>query len=343
MSEYILYRSFCVFGLNIRLEKKMDWLEVIIYTTSFGIEALSFRLLSLGITGIQIEDENDFKEFLEHKTGAWDYVDEDLLERKKEKTHIKIYLTDNEYGKETLLLIKENLNQLKKEDTEGKLGTLEIKVNNVNEKDWEDNWKKYFKPFEIGKKLLIKPTWTPLEEKTDRIVFEINPGPLFGTGLHETTRLCIEEIESFVKPGDLVLDLGCGSGILSLISLLLGAGKAVAVDIEPNVLKTAYENADINGISRDKYIVLAGNILTDKKIIEYICKNKYDIITANIVSDVIIEISGLVKALLGENGVFIASGIIDSREDEVKSALKRSGFESIVSKADNGWVCLICS
>ncbi|MBR3791712.1 MAG: 50S ribosomal protein L11 methyltransferase, partial [Clostridia bacterium] len=305
----------------------MNWIEISITTTSEGIEPVCGNLYQLGITGLQIEDENDFKDFLENNHQFWDYVDEDLIKEKEKETCIKAYVSDNASGNEMLIAIKQAIENLKAYDTDGEYGKLEISLGNLSEEDWANNWKKYFHPMNIGNKILIKPEWEELTEPTDKIVFNINPGMTFGTGSHYTTQLCIEELENYIDEDKNVLDLGCGSGILSIISLMLGAKSALAVDIDPNCVDIAYQNAKRNDVDIQKYDVISGNILDDEDICQYIRKNKYNVVLAKIVADVIIASLSLVKQVISDDGVFITSGIIEDRIDDVKNALEENGFE----------------
>lgn len=317
----------------------MDWIQVSIYTTSEGIEAVSGRLLGLGIYGIEIEDEQDFKRFLEENRDIWDYVDEELLKEKEGETCIKTYISATD--PDTLAAIKASMLELKEYDKDGVFGRLEIELLDIKEEDWSNNWKKYFHTMEIGDTLMVKPFWeeTPV---TDRKVFEINPGLSFGTGSHHTTRLCLEDIEKIVKPGDEVLDLGCGSGILSIVSIMYGAKNAIAVDIDPNSMDTAYDNLNRNSISRDKYEVLIGNILSDEELQNKVLLKKYDVVLANIVADVIIAALPLVKRAIKPDGIFITSGIIEDRMNDVISALSENGFEVLSEKRSADWAEFKC-
>lgn len=319
----------------------MDWIEISITTTSQGIEPVCGNLYQLGITGLQIEDETDFKEFLENNRQAWDYVDEELIKEKEKDTCIKAYVSDNASGNEMLLSIRQAMDALKEYDVNGEYGKLEISLGNLSEEDWANNWKKYFHPMNVGKKILIKPEWEDLKEPTDRLVFNINPGMTFGTGSHYTTQLCIEELENFVDSSKSVLDLGCGSGILSVISLMLGAKSALAVDIDPNCIDIAYQNAKRNNVSTENYDVVSGNILNDENICKYIQKDKYDVVLANIVADVIIASMPLVKTCIAEDGVFITSGIIEDRIDDVRTALDENGFEILRINQRKDWAAIV--
>lgn len=320
----------------------MDWIRVTIYTSPDGIEAVTGRLYRLGITGLEIEDEKDFKDFLENNKQYWDYVDEELLKEKHKETCVKAYVSDDVNGRELLLAIEGSMRELKASDENGEFGTLKVEADGINTEDWANNWKQYFHPMEVGEKLLIKPMWEDLDKPTDRLVFNINPGMSFGTGSHYTTQLCIEAIEKYIKPGDKMLDLGCGSGILSIISIMLGASEAVAVDIDPNAADTAYENADMNNIDKSHYKVLTGNVVTDPDIQAEISKNKYEVVAANIVADVIIGLAPKAREYMKEGGVFITSGIISDREEDVKNALSENGFEIVSVQRRKDWVSIVC-
>ena len=320
----------------------MDWLQISIYTTSEGIEPVSGRLYNLGITGIEIEDYDDFCDFLENNKQYWDYVDDELIEEKKQETRVKVYVSDNASGLEMLAGIRSTHAELKSYDVEGLFGRLELSTDNINEEDWANNWKQYFHPLKIGKRLLIQPEWEPITEETERMFFSVNPGMTFGTGSHYTTRLCLEVLEEIVKPGCVMADMGCGSGILSVISLMLGAKRATAVDIDPNAVHIALDNAERNGVDTKNYRVLAGNILADDKLLAEIGDRKYDVIAANIVADVIIAFAPVVAPMLSDDGTFVTSGIIEDRAEDVKSALTEAGFDIKETKQDKDWLCMVC-
>ena len=196
----------------------MDWIMAAIETTTEGIEPICGRLYTLGVTGTEIEDAADFNDFLENDTKYWDYIDESLLYKKTAPTCVKVYLTDDEHGRAQLSAIRQSMAELAALDGEGRFGTLTVSLTNMQEQDWAENWKKYYKPLKVGEKILIKPEWEDLADDEGRTVFHINPGMSFGTGTHESTQLCLESLEKHINKGDSVLDLGCGSGILSIVA-----------------------------------------------------------------------------------------------------------------------------
>jgi len=318
----------------------MEWIEVKIYTTTEGIEPLTAMLLETGVTGIQVEDDDELKQFITTSSTYWDYVDDELLNKEKEDTRIIVYVSNNPYGMDILTNIKDGLLRLKNSDIELNLGKLTYELKNSNDEDWLNKWKEFYKPFNVGKKLLIKPEWENVENPDNRIVFNINPGHVFGTGMHQTTQLCMLNLEKFVQKGFEVLDLGCGSGILSIVSLLLGASHANAIDIDANAVKTAYENAALNGIYKDKYYVTSGNIIESKKIQDEMGYQKYDIIVANIIADVIIAMAPIVKNAIKKGGTFISSGIIKDKVDDVINALIKNNFKIIDTSFKDEWVSI---
>ena len=313
----------------------MDFLKTDVYTEPQAVDVLVMQLSELGINGFEIHNSADFNEFLEDKDANWDYVDDSLMGLKDVPTHITLYLQDNTQGLETLAQLKGVLAELHAGQPDF-YGSLEIKVGNVREEDWANNWKQYYKPFNVGKKLIVKPSWEKVEDTGGREIIEIDPASSFGTGQHHTTKMVMELLEDYIKGGEKMLDLGCGSGILSVAGLKLGAGSAMMTDVMLNAARTAAENAAANGYGADRASALHGNIITDEKLRQDIGTG-YDIITANIVADVIIAMSGLFGGFLKKDGVLIVSGIIDERLGEVMSALDVSGFECIQSRNCEGW------
>ncbi len=321
----------------------MEWTKISIFTSNDGIEYVSDMLYDLGITGIEIEDEQEFKEFLEENKKYWDYVDDELLKEKAKETRVNIYIETNENLPETLISLKSALELLKNRDGSEKWGRLEFETENINEQDWANNWKKYFKPLSVGKKILIQPEWEPFDGETDRIVFTVNPGMTFGTGTHHTTKLCIEELEDAVSSDTTVLDIGCGSGILSIISLLLGAKEAYALDIDPAAEHVAIENALKNNVDVSKYHVSTGDILNDEALVEKLSERKYECIVANIVADVIIGLLPIVKKLIKKGGTFVCSGIIAERLPDVICAMDEENISVSHINEAGGWAAVKCN
>ncbi len=318
----------------------MNWIKINIITTSAGIDPVCSALGDLGITGVEISDKDDFKKFLENNKKYWDYVDEELEKLKTADTKITAYVADDSDGLLTLSEIEKSISEMKSADAEGKFGVLKIVTARVKDEDWTENWKQYFKPLEIGEKVLVQPEWLPLEGKTERVVFRVNPGMTFGTGSHDSTRFCIEEIEKHIKPGDLMLDLGCGSGILSIIALLLGAAHCDAVDIDPAAVDVAHSNLELNGLGRERLDVFCGDIISSQSVRARF--GKYDLVAANIVADVIIALAPHVRGFMKDGAVFVCSGIINERAAEVSKALEKSGLEIINEKRSDEWTAFTC-
>lgn len=314
-----------------------NWIEMDIYTSTEGIEPLTGSLLGMGVNGFVIKDAADFDEFLNDKTINWDYIDDDLMGLRDCETTVTVYLPENAQGLENLEAIKLELKALKSRDSEDAFGRLEYELKNVNEEDWANNWKQYFKPLTVGDKLLIKPSWESISLDEKRRVLEIDPGSSFGTGQHNTTQLCLELIEKYLSEGDTLLDLGCGSGILSIAAVLLGASSIKAVDIDENSVRIARENAAKNHISDDVYAAYCGNIIDNRELVRQLGCG-YDVVCANIVADVLIAMSGKFKGFLKPEGKLIISGIIDSRKDEVIDAVKAQGFKLIEIHEKEDWV-----
>lgn len=314
----------------------MEWTEVNIYTATDGIELICSNLMDIGIKGFVIKDSDDFSEFLENKNGQWDYIDNDLMGLADCETCITVYLPCNNQGADMMLAIKSMLLEMKSKDTYGVYGRLEAEFSSIREEDWANNWKQYFKPFKVGDKLAVKPSWEEYTNDDGRIILEIDPASSFGTGQHHTTRLCLELLQSCIKKGDRLLDMGCGSGILSIAGVLLGASDTVAVDIEENAVKTAAENAAKNNIPETQYKTFFGNILTDKKLADEI-DGKYDMITANIVADVLIAMKDFFVRYLRKGGTLIISGIIEERMEEVLTAVESVGFIRQNVSIKEGW------
>ena len=325
-------------------EKNMLWIKNTIYTSTEGIEPVSGILLMNGINGYEVLDGRDFEDFLENKEVYFDYIEDDLLKLKDCETTVTFYVPENAQGLETVLAVKSGLQRLKAERDD--CGRLEMNSDTkLEEEDWENNWKKYFKPFSVGKNLVVKPTWEKYENGGNKTVIEIDPSSSFGTGSHTTTRLCLEKIEETLenceKDEKEILDMGCGSGILGIAAIKLGAKHVRAVDIDENSARIAKENFQVNGISDDRYEVFAGNALEYGELYKVLKSRKYDIIAANIVADVIKMMAGLFKELLKEDGKLICSGIIAERADEVTKSLEKAGFKVCGFTEKEEWAVIV--
>ena len=305
------------------------WLEIVLNAKSEELDLISATLIANGVPGLAVEEEEEFRTFLEENRQYWDYVDDELMEQMKGVSRIKFYVTDDADGQKQLAQYLKGID-------------LPYTSVRLREYDWAHSWQKYYRPLAIGKTIYIVPEWerdtAQIPEGCTSIL--MNPGLTFGTGAHASTQLCLEGIEEFVVPGRNVLDLGCGSGILAIAALRLGASHATGVDIDPKAVDVSYENAELNGIGRDRCRFLAGNVIADKSLVAELKELKAPLVLANIVADVIIPLAPVVPELLAEGGTFVCSGIIDKRGDEVAAALEKNGLKVIQRFEKNGWIAL---
>ena len=316
----------------------MDWLELKIDTAPAGIDPVTEMLTEQGVTGVIIDDARDFKDFMAHNQAYCDYVDEALVQEKQDLCRVTFYVENSAAGYAAIAAIRMAMHAMKQAHPE--YAPLLLTMENVKDEDWENNWKQFYKPMEIGRRLLVIPAWEQAEAG-DRVTLVLNPGLTFGTGSHATTRLCLTALESRIHGGERVLDLGCGSGILSIAALRLGAASAFACDIDDKCVDVAYENAAINGIGRDRYTVRWGNVVTDHAL-QAEFGGAYDVVVANIVADVIMGISPQVRPFLKAGGLFLCSGIIDDRADEVAACLRRDGWDIAETRQSEGWFSFLC-
>ncbi|MCQ2463520.1 MAG: 50S ribosomal protein L11 methyltransferase [Clostridia bacterium] len=300
-----------------------DWTEVKI-TVDVNEADRAGDIASMVVPyGIYVEDYSNLEQEA-YEIAHIDLIDEDLLKKDRTKAVIHVYISPEESPAEAVAFLSERYT------AEGIKNEIDISL--CRREDWENNWKQYFHPIPVGKKLLIRPTWEDEYEADGRAVLHLEPGLAFGTGSHETTRLCLQALENHVDEDTTILDVGCGSGILSIAGLLLGAKKAVGVDIDPLAVKTARENGETNGMREPEFTVLQGN-LTDK------VTGKYSVVVANIVADIIIMFCRDVGSFMEDGAVFITSGIIDTREKDVTDAFDKYGFEIVKRHTEKGWVC----
>jgi len=316
----------------------VQWIKTTIKTTSPGTEIITALLINMGIYGVEIDDPQAMEDFFANTPPKWDYIDEGLLKpQENPEASVIFYLgTDSE----STALLAQVRSQLK--TIQEPIGSLALTTETVDDQDWLHKWKKYFHPIKIGR-VMIVPEWETATNESE-IVFTIDPGSAFGTGQHATTSLCIETLQGHIKPADDILDIGCGSGILSVICLLLGAKTATACDIDPSAVEVTKKNAALNPIDLSTLTVYTGDILTNPGLQEQI-KRPYNIIVANIVADVIINVVSLIKelGLLAPGGTFIASGIISQRLDEVLAALVSNNFNILQTKESEGWCCVVAN
>ena len=302
----------------------MAWLEITLDTDSERIESIAARLTAEGFAELVIEDQMEFEDFLDENRAYWDYIDEDLQEKLQGLSHIKLYLEDTD-TKELARL----------EQVAAKLG-LPMQVKSMEETNWEESWKDNYPAVEVGENLIVVPYWAA-EETGGRTPIILDPGLTFGTGAHASTQMVMEFMESCVQPGFRCLDLGSGSGILSIAALRLGAGSAIGVDIDPKAESIARENAAYNGFAAPEFTALTGNVTEDKALMDELRQKEYDLVLVNIVADVIIGLSPVLPAFLTKNSTLLCSGILDVRLDDVKAALENAGLEIAEVKAKEDW------
>ena len=316
----------------------LDWTKATITTTSEGIEAITGHLINLGVYGVEIIDKTDMVKILSESSSQWDYIDESLRPTLHEcdVVYMIFYLGTDGDSIDLLQRVKQGLDSLgaAAPNFQSKIG-----IETVNDQDWLHQWKKYFQPIQIGK-VLIVPEWDSSSHESE-IVFTIDPGSAFGTGQHATTNLCIEALQEYLQVGDCVLDIGCGSGILSIISLLLGASHVTAFDIDPVAIEVTKKNSGLNPVDQSALQLHVGDILSDSKLYKELSQNKYDIVVANIVADVIIGLSHTLNDFVKPGGIFIASGIIDERLEDVLDSLQFAKLSVVDIKTADGWCCIV--
>ena len=306
----------------------MAWLEITIDTISEKIDSVVTSLTAAGFADLVIEDQEEFETFLDQNREYWDYIDEDLQEKLQGLSRIKVYLEDTDTG------------SLKRLEDRVKLLKLTMKVEPMAEVDWEESWKDNYPPQEVGKSLVVLPYWLAEGYDGPRTPVILDPGLTFGTGAHPSTQMVMEAMEEIVQPGAACLDLGSGSGILSLVALRLGARSAIGVDIDPKAEDIARENAAYNGFAAPEFTALTGNVTEDKDLMHSLSGAEYDLVLVNIVADVIIGLSPILPNFLTEKSQLICSGILDSRLEDVLKALTAAGLTVTSVREKEDWRCV---
>ena len=299
----------------------MRYIEVTVNTPDEEIDRRCEEMAAMGVGGFVIENEADFQDFLEHNHQYWDYVDDELAQKFSGVSRIKCYLTEDADGQDSLRRIRQAYG--------------EVTVSLVEDSDWENNWREYYKPIEVGRRLVVVPEWEEIPDD-GRVPLRLDPGLIFGTGSHATTRMCLAALENYVNPETRVLDLGCGSGILGIGALVLGAKSCLGCDIDPKAPDVVRSNAALNGIGADRLTACSGDIIADRRLRQRF-GGGYDLVLANIVSDVIIPLSNYVKQFMSTSAVFITSGIIEGRQDEVRAALEAAGLRVTEHRCEEEW------
>ena len=304
----------------------MRYIEVTVNTPPEELDLRCQQMADMGAGGFVIENEEDFRDFLENNHQYWDYVDKELEDSFKGVSRIKCYLTDDSEGQGVLRKIQQ---------TYGDVSTAF-----VEDSDWENNWREFYKPIEVGEKLVVVPEWEEIPPD-GRLPLRLDPGLIFGTGSHATTRMGLAALEQYAAAGVKVLDLGCGSGILGIGALILGCESCFGADIDPKAPDVVMSNAALNGIGSDRMRVCAGDIIGDASLRAYLGTG-YELVLANIVADVIIPLSGCVRQFMAKGGIFICSGIIEHRCAETEQALTDNGFEILAHRSEDEWHCFVC-
>lgn len=320
----------------------MDYIEVRVTTTHEAAELLADQLAEI-TGGCSVDDPQTVEDFVQAPVKRWDYIEEQLFDNPKREPSVCCYLSPDEDGARRLREMGALLAALKEQDETGFYGSLKLEVSPVRSEDWENNWKQYYKPFPVGRRLYVCPSWEEAQVPEGRTLLTMDPASSFGTGSHATTRMCMEQLDALSLDGARILDVGCGSGILACTALLLGGRHALACDIEENAMRVTAENMDKNGLSGLRYSTRCGDLLSDPALRQELCeRGPYDVILANIVADVLIAMAAYLPGWLAEDGHLILSGIIDTRAEEVRRAFRQAGMIIVNEIARDGWVMLCC-
>ncbi len=315
----------------------MAWTKWTIQTVSEAVELLCAVLTEAGFAELQITDSRDFQAFLETSGDYWDYVDRSLEQAMANRSQVGVYL-DGEQSADALRAV---LAALPSDYPACDFGSLRLSCETVPEEDWETSWQSNYRPLPVGTRFLVVPQWQRETPLRGRLPLYLNLGMSFGTGEHETTQLCLCEMERLLHGGESVADLGSGSGILSIAALRLGAKTAVGVDVDPAAEHMARENAALNGFGADRFTALTGNVVEDTALLRQLGGGSFDLVCANIVAGVLVRLAPAAQRLLRKNGYFLCSGILDGREQEVREALERAGLKIIGATQAGQWCCLL--
>lgn len=307
----------------------MAWLEITLNTADADVEDIAAALTAQGFSDLVVEDQSEFEEFLEQNRSCWDYIDEKLQKELQGLSRIKLYLP------------KEETAQLARLEHFAAQRHLPMEVKPLEETDWSESWMQNYPPVPVGKGLVILPCWLDPDPKDSRTPIILNPGLTFGTGEHPTTQLVLEAMEELVRPGFHCLDLGSGSGILSIAALRLGAADAIGVDIDPKAEDMARENAGYNGFSAPQFTALTGNVTADHALLNRLAQKDYDLVLVNIVADVILSLAPTLPAFLSKNSTLICSGILQSRLIDVRRGLEAAGLRVLQQRCREDWCCII--
>ena len=312
----------------------MKWNKFRLKTTTEAEDIVSSMLMDLGIQGVEIEDKVPLTQSDKEQMFV-DILPE--IEEDDGVAYLSFYLEPEEDKEKILSQIRQELEAM---SSYVNVGECRIDESETEDVDWVNNWKQYFHQFYVDD-ILIIPSWEQVKpEDTDKMVIHIDPGTAFGTGMHETTQLCIRQIRKYVTEKTRILDVGCGSGILGMLALKFGAAYSVGTDLDPCAIEATYENMEVNGIAKDQYEVMIGNIIDDKAVQDKVGYGRYDIVVANILADVLVQLTPVVVNQMKSGGIYITSGIIDDKEQTVTDAVKAAGLEVLDVTYQGEWVCV---
>ena len=317
----------------------MNYLEVTIRTAAGTNQQVASLLTAGGFSDLVMEDQNEFEEFLDENRNYWDYIDEQLQQQLEGLSQIKLYLEDTDT--QGIARLEALVEKIRLQDKDGKLGSLQMTMEPMAETNWEESWKENYPPVPVGEKLEVIPYWMAQECQPDRLPVILDPGLTFGTGAHPSTQMVMETMENLGLDGWNCLDLGSGSGILSIAALRLGAKSAAGVDVDPKAEDIARENAAYNGYAAPEFTALTGNVTQDQDLMAQLAQKEYDLVLVNIVADVIIGLSPVLPQFLTEDSILICSGILDSRLQDVLDALEKVGLMVVQTRAKEDWRCVM--